>query len=93
MPELSRAEVLASIAANVRRLRAGKLTQQELEDATGIGVQYIRRIERGTVNLRVDTIVRIANALGVQPGVLLRRAKLRPAKAGRPRKRSPRFRG
>ena len=90
MPELSLAEILAYIAANVRRLRAGKFTQQELEAATGLDVQYIRKIERGRVNIKVDTLRRLANALGVAPGALLRKARLSPAKPGRPRKRQPR---
>jgi len=89
MPELSRAEILSYVAANLRRLRARKFTQQELEARTGMGVQYIRKIERGAVNITADTLRRLANALGVAPGVLLRKAKLPPAKPGRPRKRSP----
>lgn len=90
MPELSQPDILAYIAANVRRLRAGKFTQQDLEDATGIDVQYIRKIEGGRANIKVDTLRRLANALGVKPGVLLRRARLSPAKPGRPRKRPAR---
>jgi transcriptional regulator with XRE-family HTH domain len=90
MPELSRSEVLAYVAANVRRLRTGRLTQQQLEAATGLDVQYIRKIEGGRVNITVDTLRRLANALGVAPGVLLRKARLSPAKPGRPRKRSVR---
>lgn len=90
MPELTQPEILAYIAANVRRLRAGKFTQQELESATGIDVQYIRKIERGRANIKVDTLRRLANALGVAPGALLRKARLSPPKPGRPRKRSVR---
>ena len=40
----------------------------------------------------VDTLRRLANALGVAPGVLLRKARLSPAKPGRPRKRKVRAR-
>ncbi len=87
MPELSRAEILAHVAANVRRLRARKFTQQQLEALTGLDVQYIRKIERGAVNITLDTLRRLANALEVAPGVLLRKANLSPAKPGRPRKR------
>ncbi len=39
------------------------------------------------VNITIDTLRRLANALGVLPCVLLRKAKLSPAKPGRPRKR------
>jgi transcriptional regulator with XRE-family HTH domain len=90
MPELSRSEVLAYVAANLRRLRGSKLTQQQLEAATGLTVQYIRKIERGRINITIDTLRRLANALGVAPGLLLRKAALAPAKPGRPRKGPPR---
>ncbi len=92
MPELSRAEILANVGANVRQLRAQKFTQQELEARTGLGVQYIRKIERGAVNITLDTLRRLANALEVAPGILLRKANLSPAKPGRPRKHSHRRR-
>lgn len=90
MPGTSRSEILASLGANVRRVRASKMTQQELEAATGLTVQRIRRIERGQVNITIDTLGRLADALGVSPSRLLRKAKLLPSKPGRPRKRSPR---
>ncbi len=90
MQELTRSEILSFVAANVRRLRASRFTQQQLEALTGIDVQYIRKIERGSVNLKVDTLRRLANALGVAPGVLLRKAKLSRRKPGRPRKRPAR---
>lgn len=92
MLKLTRAEIFAYVGANVRRLRARKFTQQELEVQTGISVQYIRKIERGAVNVSVDMLRRLANALDVPPGALLRKAKLPPAKPGRPRKRPPRRR-
>ncbi len=40
----------------MRRLRASKLTQQQLEALTGIDIKYIRKIERGTVNITLDTL-------------------------------------
>jgi len=88
MPELSRAEILAFLGANVRRLRTAlAITQDDLEARTGLSVQSISKIERGKTNIKMDTLRRLANALGVGPNVLLRTAKLSPAKPGRPRKR------
>jgi transcriptional regulator with XRE-family HTH domain len=88
MPELSLAEILAFLGANVHRLRTAlTITQQDLEAQTGLSVQSIRKIERGKTNITLDTLRRLANALDVAPNVLLRRAKLPPAKPGRPRKR------
>lgn len=92
MPGTSRSEILACLGANVRRVRASKMTQQQLEAATGLTVQRIRRIERGQVNITMETLGRLADALGVHPSRLLRKAKLLPPKPGRPRKRLPRRR-
>lgn len=77
---------LKFIGANVfrRRLRM-RLTQEELSEAVGLDVRFLRRMERGTVNLRFDTIVRVAETLGVEPSLLLKRAKAKPPKPGRPR--------
>ncbi len=90
MPGTSRSEILACLGANVRRVRGSKMTQQQLEAATGLSVQRIRRIERGQANITMETLGRLASALGVAPGVLLRKAKLTPPKPGRPRKHRPR---
>lgn len=77
---------LDSIAANVRRLRMRLgWTQQDLEERTGFDIRFVQRIERGKVSMRVETLVRLAAALGVSPGVLLRRARLPRARPGRPR--------
>jgi len=79
---------LRFIGTNVHRWRVRRgLTQEALSEATGLDVRFLRRVERGTVNLRLDTIVRLGEALGVEPGALLRRVKLVTPKAGRPRKR------
>lgn len=76
------------IGANIHRLRVRKdLTQEALSELAGLDVRFLRRVERGSVNLRFDTIVRLAEALAVEPAVLLRRAKVPTAKAGRPRGR------
>jgi transcriptional regulator with XRE-family HTH domain len=78
---------LRFIGANLQRLRTrAKITQEEVAARTGLDVRFLRRLERGSVNIRFDTLVRVADALGVEPGVLLRRAKPSAAKPGRPRK-------
>jgi transcriptional regulator with XRE-family HTH domain len=82
---------LGYIGANVYRLRVRRdRTQEQLAELVGMEVRFLRRVERGTVNLRFDTIVRLADALGVEPGVLLRRVKLVTPKTGRPRKKTGR---
>ncbi len=78
---------LKFIGANVYRRRVRQdLTQEALAEASRLDVRFLRRVERGAVNLRFDTIVRLAEALGVEPGALLRRVKAPAPKAGRPRK-------
>jgi len=82
---------LRFIGTNVYRWRVRReLTQEQFAELGGLDARFLRRVERGTVNLRFDTIVRLADALGVEPGMLLRRVKLVTPKAGRPRKKSPR---
>ena len=51
---------------------------------------YLRFIGANVYRWRFDTIVRLADALGIEPGVLLRRVKLVEPKSGRPRKRRAR---
>ena len=63
------------------------MTQDQLAEAAGLDVRFIRRVERGSVNLRFDTVVRLAEALDVEPGALLRKVKVTTPKPGRPRKR------
>lgn len=82
---------LRFIGANVYRWRLRRtLTQETFAEMVGLDARFLRRVERGTVNLRFDTIVRLADALGIEPGVLLRRVKLVEPKSGRPRKRRAR---
>ena len=83
MPGLS-----AYIGANVRRVRrALGLTQAELAEAAGFNGRHIQRIERGVVDLKVESLAVLAKVLGVSPGALLRPAKLEPSKPGRPTRR------
>jgi len=72
------------LGANVRRLRdRADLSQAELAEQVGISVVALSRIERGTVDVYLSTVVRLAQALSVKPGRLLEAAKLPPARIGR----------
>lgn len=80
--------LLAYLGANVRRGRERQgLTQEELAELADIDVRYVQRIERGTVNLRFASFVKLATALKVAPGLLLRRAPLQAPRVGRPPKK------
>jgi transcriptional regulator with XRE-family HTH domain len=82
------AQVQRFVAANIRRLRARQdITQEELAEKASLGAVHVRSIERGVENVTLATLVAIADALGVAPGLLLRRATLPPLRPGRPRTR------
>ena len=55
--------------AGVRK-RAG-LTQAEAAERAGLSIRAYSEIERGTVNMRVETIQRICNALHITPDEIL----------------------
>jgi transcriptional regulator with XRE-family HTH domain len=57
---------------NVRRIRTSKkVSQEELAFTCGLHRTYISDIERGTRNISLDNIEKIAVALGVKPMCLL----------------------
>ncbi len=72
-----------TIAVNIRRLRAEhRWSQEGLADQCGLHRTYIGAIERGEHNVTLETLERIASALGVAVTDLLREA---PRKKGRTR--------
>jgi len=65
-------DLLTRFAGNVRRLRAKKkLSQKALADKVGISVSYVSMLERGQRSPPLETIEKMAKALGVPPGNLL----------------------
>lgn len=62
-----------SLGERVRQLRreAG-LSQEDFADACGFARSYMSRIERGTSNLSLDGIERLAVAFGVTVGELFK---------------------
>ncbi|MDF0490430.1 helix-turn-helix transcriptional regulator [Sphingomonas sp. H39-1-10] len=64
---------------NVRRLRHDcQWTQEELGERAGLSARYVGAVERGDVSASVTVLGRIADALGVEPGVLLRNGSPAP---------------
>lgn len=51
--------------------RASNYTQEELGEILQIDQSYIGRIERGEINITLDTLTKIAKALGIEPAILL----------------------
>jgi len=55
------------IAYHLKQLRINQqLTQQQLADLVGIDKTQISKIENGSRNLTIETITKIANALGAK---------------------------
>ncbi|XXY46060.1 helix-turn-helix transcriptional regulator [Sorangium sp. So ce269] len=77
-----------------RRLRQQRgITQEQLAEAAEIELRTMQAIEVGRQSMSLGTLVRLANALDVSPGVLLRSAEMPEIKRGRPRKRPAETRG
>ena len=65
-------DLLTKFAGNVRRLRSRKrLSQKALADKVGISVSYVSMLERGQRSPPLETIEKMAKALGVTPSSLL----------------------
>lgn len=63
---------IVNLGIHVRQIREKKgLSQQDLADDCGITQNQVGRIERAEINTTVKTLVRIANALDVEPKELL----------------------
>jgi transcriptional regulator with XRE-family HTH domain len=82
--------VLIYIAANVRQLRQKRgMTQLALAVAAEIDRRSMEDIEGNRQSVSLGTLVRLANALDVSPGALLRPATMPEIKRGRPPKVQP----
>jgi transcriptional regulator with XRE-family HTH domain len=67
-----------SLATNLRQFRMARgLTQSELGAEAGITRAHLNRLERGAFNASLDTVSRLAAALGVEPLKLLKVPKER----------------
>lgn len=66
-------QVRARVGSTVRKLREQKgITVTELARASGLSPAHISEIERGRTAPSVRTVEKLARALGVSPGVLVR---------------------
>lgn len=61
------------LARNLRSVRAGRgFSQEALADRAGLDRTYISALEREIYSASIDTVERLAIALGVEPFELLR---------------------
>jgi transcriptional regulator with XRE-family HTH domain len=71
--------LLTAFGDRVRARRTGLgLSQEKLAERAGLHRTYAGHIERGTVTPTLDTIVRLAEALGCDPAELVRGMVHRP---------------
>jgi transcriptional regulator with XRE-family HTH domain len=60
------------LAAHVRRLRLEKkMSQERLSEDCGFHRTYISQVERAVTNITLDNLQKIADALQVDPAILL----------------------
>jgi len=59
--------LLVSLGKRIQSVREKqKLTQEQLEEKTGVNTKYISAIERGQKNVTVKTLLKIAAGLNVE---------------------------
>ena len=65
------------VGERIRSLRkAGGITQEELGEKAGLNYKFIGELERGRVNVSLDSLQKIAEALGVKTGDLFSMEKI-----------------
>lgn len=70
--DISEATFIVNLGIHVRQIREKKgMSQQDLGDDCGITQNQVGRIERAEINTTIKTLVKIANALDVEPKELL----------------------
>jgi transcriptional regulator with XRE-family HTH domain len=68
-----RVDLKKSLAKNLRRLRGVRgLSQSELAAVAGITRSHLNRLENGAYNASLDTVSKLAAALGSEPLDLLK---------------------
>lgn len=82
-------ETRKKLGERIRELRkATGLTQEELGERASLNYKFIGELERGRVNVSLDSLVKLASALGVAPGSFFAKGKLpvrpQPAKEKNP---------
>ena len=65
------------LGVRIRDLRkSGGLTQEDLGEKAGLSCKFIGELERGEVNVSLDSLEKIAEALGVKIGDLFSKEKI-----------------
>ena len=69
-------EIREVFAQNLRKhRRAAGLSQEELAHRAGIDRTYVSLLERRVYSVTIDVLEKLADSLGVEPQVLLKRSQ------------------
>lgn len=70
--DISEESFILNLGIHIRQLREKKnMSQQDLAGDSGVPKSQIARIERAKINTTVRTLIKIANALEIEPKELL----------------------
>ena len=70
--DISEESFILNLGIHIRKLRDKKnMSRQDLANDSGITKSQIARIERAEINTTVKTLIKIANALEIEPKELL----------------------
>ena len=70
--DISEETFITNLGIHIRQLREKKgMSQQDLADDCDISKNQVGRIERAKINTGIKTLVKIANALDIEPKELL----------------------
>jgi transcriptional regulator with XRE-family HTH domain len=79
--------VVRDVGRRIGELRAERgMTQEQISAQAEVSLKYLQRIESGSENLTLRSLVKFANLLGVPVPVLLEPPVPRKTKVGRPPK-------
>jgi transcriptional regulator with XRE-family HTH domain len=72
VPSKSYAATIRALRANLRRQRSALgLSQEEVAERLGIATRHYQKIESGELNVTLATLCKVADALRIEPAILL----------------------
>lgn len=80
-------EITKSVGRRIAELRRERsLTQEQFAVGLRTSFQWVSQVESGTRNMTIHSLVKVANALGVEIESLFKVPEARPVLRGRPPK-------
>ena len=76
MPQFTHPKALQTLAINLKKIRLESgISQEKLSQISGVDWSTISRIERGKVNTSISVVFALADALQIEPDILLKTEK------------------